>query len=203
MSFLLAVPVFAAEAASTVESVSSAVESAIAEETAVATSAAVAKAAESSESIEEMLFGSAFGGAIVGSMLTAVLIASIAYCILLIVANWKIFTKAGEAGWKSIIPFLNTYTEFKICWNGWIGLITMVLLCVCYYLTNTPNRTSPGFIIGGVISIVVCIVDIIESLKLSKSFGKGIGFGIGLILLSPIFRLILGFGSAEYQGKAS
>lgn len=26
-----------------------------------------------------------------------------------IVAMWKIFTKAGEAGWKSIIPIYNIY----------------------------------------------------------------------------------------------
>ena len=28
--------------------------------------------------------------------------------IILAIANWRIFTKAGEAGWKSIIPILNT-----------------------------------------------------------------------------------------------
>lgn len=30
--------------------------------------------------------------------------------ILLIVAQWKIFTKAGEKGWKSIIPIYNMVT---------------------------------------------------------------------------------------------
>ena len=31
----------------------------------------------------------------------------IAWYIILVIANWKIFTKAGEAGWKSIIPIYN------------------------------------------------------------------------------------------------
>ena len=34
--------------------------------------------------------------------------------IVAIIAYWKIFTKAGEAGWKSIIPFYNVYTLLKI-----------------------------------------------------------------------------------------
>jgi hypothetical protein len=37
---------------------------------------------------------------------------------------------------------------------------------------------------------------------LSKSFGKGVGFTIGLIFLSFIFVLILGFGSARYVGPS-
>ena len=34
--------------------------------------------------------------------------------ILTIIANWKIFTKAGEKGWKSLIPIYNTIILFKI-----------------------------------------------------------------------------------------
>ena len=34
----------------------------------------------------------------------------VAFLVLNIVANWKIFTKAGQAGWASIIPFYNTST---------------------------------------------------------------------------------------------
>ncbi len=38
--------------------------------------------------------------------------------IIMVIANWKIFSKAGEAGWKSLIPILNYYIEFKISWKG-------------------------------------------------------------------------------------
>ena len=34
---------------------------------------------------------------------------------LLVIARWKMFQKAGEAGWKSIIPVYSTYISFKIC----------------------------------------------------------------------------------------
>ena len=36
---------------------------------------------------------------------------------------------------------------------------------------------------------------------LGKAFNKSSGFVVGLILLSPIFYMILGFGSAEYVGN--
>ena len=44
----------------------------------------------------------------------------IAWYIILVIANWKIFTKAGEAGWKSIIPIYNSYVVYlgKQCGSG-------------------------------------------------------------------------------------
>ena len=96
--------------------------------------------------------------------------------ILLLIAAWKILEKAGEPGWKAIIPFYNMYTLVKIAdGNG----LKFLLLCI---------------------PIVGFIYDIIFSIKLAKAFGKGTGFGIGLFLLPNVFTLILGFGSAEYQG---
>ena len=41
-----------------------------------------------------------------------------------IVAYWKIFTKAGEAGWKSLIPIYNSVVLFKIVGlNPWLLLL--------------------------------------------------------------------------------
>ncbi len=38
---------------------------------------------------------------------------------------------------------------------------------------------------------------------LARVYGHGIGFAIGLILLSPLFILILAFGSSRYVGPAA
>lgn len=37
--------------------------------------------------------------------------------VLYVIGLWKMFEKAGEAGWKSIIPVYNIYIEYKICWQ--------------------------------------------------------------------------------------
>lgn len=96
--------------------------------------------------------------------------------ILVIVAVWKIFVKAGEPGWKAIIPFYNLYTEYKMFWgNGWIFLLTLI-------------------------PIVNLVVGIMMRHKMSKAFGHGVGFTLGIIFFPYIFMLILGFNDDEYLG---
>ena len=53
--------------------------------------------------------------------LGTVFILVIGWYILQAVAYWKIFEKAGEPGWKAIIPFYNTYTQYKFTWNTTIS----------------------------------------------------------------------------------
>ena len=96
--------------------------------------------------------------------------------VLLLVAAWKILEKAGEPGWKAIIPFYNMYTLVKIADGKGIKFLLFL------------------------IPIVSLIYDIIFSLRLAKAFGKGTGFGIGILFLPNVFSLILGFGSAQYIG---
>ena len=47
------------------------------------------------------------------------------------IALWKAFTKAGEAGWKAIIPIYHTYIEYKIAgmknWF-WYGILIAFVL---------------------------------------------------------------------------
>ena len=49
--------------------------------------------------------------------------------ILQIVANWKIFTKAGERGWKSIIPIYNLVILLRISGlSSWLVLAYLAAL---------------------------------------------------------------------------
>ena len=65
---------------------------------------------------------------LLGGMLYTMILLVIAYFVLKIVANRKIFEKAGQPGWASIVPFYSNYIEFNIYWgNGWLFLIPVVL----------------------------------------------------------------------------
>ena len=109
----------------------------------------------------------------------AVLIVELLIALLVIVAMWKVFTKAGRPGWASIIPIYNMYVWCKIVGRpGWWVILMLIPF------------------VNIVIGIIVCI-------DLAKSFGKGAGFGIGIALLGIIFLPILGFGSAQYQGPSA
>ena len=100
----------------------------------------------------------------------------IACSVIMIIALWKIFVKAGEPGWAAIVPFYNAYTLFKITWgSGWKFLLMLIPL-------------------------VNVIIIIMTYVKLAKAFGKGGGFAVGLIFLGLIFMGILGFGKDEYLG---
>ncbi len=54
-------------------------------------------------------------------------LAVLALAIASIVGMWKMFEKADEPGWKSIIPFYNIYTYFRITGrNGWSVLLLFI-----------------------------------------------------------------------------
>lgn len=140
----------------------------------------------------------ALAGGLVGGALTVTLIALVAFYILLIIALWKVFTKAGEAGWKSLIPIYNFYILCKmIKINFWIFVILIPFAIGLVASIVFKNDTNAVSIISGVYTI---IMDVYMSIRLSKAFGKGTGFTVGLILFPNIFTLILGFGSAKYVG---
>ena len=140
-------------------------------------------------------------GTILGLGMGIILAIGVVYFILRVIADWKIFTKAGRAGWKSVVPILAEYEEFDLCWKGSTGLlygvITIALQCFFNYVKNPANWLV---IVMGILAIVGVVLYFMQSMRLSKAFGKGAGFGWGLFLLGPIFRLVLGFGSAQYAG---
>ena len=122
-------------------------------------------------------------GTIFGAFLGVVLVITTVIAILQLIGMWKVFTKAGEKGWKCIIPIYNMVILFKI--SGLSPLLVLVYLI--------------GFI--PVIGPIACLVlTIYQANSLSKSFGKTAGFTVGLVLLAPIFYMILGFGKAQYVG---
>jgi hypothetical protein len=101
----------------------------------------------------------------------------IPFIVALIAATWRMYEKAGQPGWASIIPFYNLYVLLVIAGKPWWWLLVMLF-----------------------VPIVNLVFTIMLYVALSKSFGHGVGFALGLIFLNPIFILILGFGSSQYVG---
>ncbi len=122
------------------------------------------------DSSEEALAAAMAGASAVSSII------SLAISVLSIVAMWVLFTKAGEAGWKSIIPIYNGWTMCKIIYGqGWKIFLMLV----------------------PVLNFVFAIA---YSIRTAQVYGKGIGFGILNLFFSPITLLILAFGNSSYQG---
>ena len=102
-------------------------------------------------------------------------VATLALALLVVVSTWKVFEKAGEPGWASLIPIYNVYVMLKIGNNpGWY-LVLLLVPVVNLFVTGK------------------LFVD------LARSFGKGIGWGLGLWILPFVFFPMLGFGGANYR----
>lgn len=151
-------------------------------------------------------------GGIAGGMFAIFGVFALVFIILMVIARWKIFTKAGEKGWKSIIPIYSDYIEWKIGWKKtnlfWVNfcliILAYVLMAIGGMTVNeagqvvAPTAITPVYIIGGLLLIPILVLDLIATFKLMKSFGKGVGMFILYIFFPYIALLILGFGKAKY-----
>lgn len=162
--------------------------------------------------------------AFTGGVLGSVVIGAAIFAILVIIAEWKIFEKAGEKGWKSLIPIYGQYLLFKIVgakiWF-WVLLGVTVVASIMMAANPLPIDYSMSeaeinavldtldwskyvpFIIGAVATCLISFVtEIVLAVKLAKAFGKGAAYIIGLIFFAPIVLMVLGFGKAKYDKKA-
>lgn len=123
-------------------------------------------------------------GAIFGAIAGVWIVIMFIIAIIQIIAMWKVFTKAGEAGWKSLIPIYNLVVLFEISGlSPWLVLV--------YLISFIP-----------VVGVIGCwVLTIVQEVKLTQNFGKGSGFAVGMVLLPSIFYLILGFDSSTFIGQ--
>ena len=123
--------------------------------------------------------------------------------VLQVIGNWRILSKAGRPGWYSLIPVLNIYEEYEVCWDGKFGVFYSVMGMIVGLIAafSDPDVTTFWTHLSSVLSVLMLFLNIIESNKLSKSYGKGIFFTLGLLVFPRFFRMILGVGSSRYYGK--
>ena len=139
---------------------------------------------------------------IFGMFSAAFLLISLAVALFMIVVQWRLFKKAGDSGWKCLIPVYNIYTFYKLFWAPRWFWITF-LLGLATTMTGamlTPETAVLMSIVSCVAAIGSGIIGIVSCVKLSRSFGQGGAFAVGLIFLAPIFQAILAFGKFEYAG---
>ena len=133
----------------------------------------------------------AAGVGLVGALLAIVMWA------LYIVGYWKVFTKAGEAGWKSIIPIYNNYVMFKIAWTGSMFWVYLLLAVVGGWMASAGGVLGA---IGALFGLASVLIMVLFCYKSARAFGYGLLFTVGLILFNPIFTIVMGFDSSRYLG---
>lgn len=103
-------------------------------------------------------------------------IAVIAVYVLIAVALWKVFSKAGYPGILAWIPIVNLIVLLKIAgYSAWLVLLYLI-------------------------PIVNFIFAIFVAIRLGERFGKGGFFSLLWLWLFPVIGyFVLGFGQARYR----
>jgi hypothetical protein len=119
--------------------------------------------------------GSVTSSADLTALYTVSGVISLAWYILVAVALWKVFAKAGWPGILAIIPIVNIFILVKIAgFSAWLGLLYLI-------------------------PIVNLVFSIIVALRVGRGFGKGGAFSFFFLwLFSFIGYFVIGFGSARY-----
>ena len=124
-----------------------------------------------------------------------------------VIGHWKLFEKAGEDGWKALIPFYNLYTKLKIIginvwWTLIAGMIWLFTLINCIF--DFSDLPIPLTIILMTLTLFMYAIsiyyNIILSVSTARSYGKSTGWAVGMFLFRYIFPFALGVSKAEYVG---
>jgi len=130
--------------------------------------------------------------AVLGSFLFFIIIIALAAIVVQIIANVKLYKKAGKDGWEAIIPFYSTWVRCEIAGVKWWFFLIInaeIIVSIIGLAGLIP--------LAGLASLAASFAC---NYNIAKKFGKDpIGFGIGLTLLPVVFDSILGFGDANYS----
>ena len=120
------------------------------------------------------------------------------YVVPLFAGLWAVFQKAGQQGWKSLIPVYNAAVLLKIVGKPVWWVIPLCLpICIIVALSSATSVNETVLVSINLLGYAFIVWTFN---MLAKSFGKDERFTLGLALLYFIFLPVLGFGKAKYLG---
>lgn len=127
----------------------------------------------------------------------------LAFLIFQIFIYWKMFEKAGEKGWKALIPIYGDYINCKIVGKVkifWINLISTISFLILSSIILVISQVNPTEFLLGVLVfltitylIISLVCEVIKAFATAKVFGQESIFGVGLLFLPIIFVAIIAF----------
>lgn len=107
---------------------------------------------------------------LIGAVFVIVLVIMMVFAI---VGTWQIYTKAGEKGWKSLIPIYNNWIFLRLGGqSSWWAILT----------------------IFPILNLITSVMLAIAAYNIGLKFHKSGSFVIVYLLFSPIWAIMLGYG---------
>ena len=132
------------------------------------------------------------------AILIILFLMAVCLLILTIIGYWEVFCKAGEKGWKVLIPFYNEYLLYKIAWKPSICLFKWL----CLFLYEVVSITLKAGVLLEMLQLILPSIAFVLTVmlchRLSKAFGHGFGYTVGIMFLPFIFVPLLGVGRSRY-----
>ncbi|MBR3023071.1 MAG: hypothetical protein IKN85_00325 [Oscillospiraceae bacterium] len=125
-----------------------------------------------------------------------------------IVAKYILFEKAGERGWKSLIPFYSEITLSKIITGKKVLGIVWIASILLYQIVLTAVLFIPPEILLGLLfyltdlfRYIMIVVTAFVSFKFGRAYGKSVVWSAAMIFLSDILIIVMGFDKkVKYTG---
>ena len=149
------------------------------------------------------------------------LLITVVMLVIYFIALWKLFVKAGEDGWKAIIPIYNTLVMSKIATGNFkLGAASLIVSAVYLFfmsIGNTLNMIATSgndssLAVLSIISLPMSLLAIVCAIGMAviggyfhyvftESYGKETVWCVLSIFFFPIIMLILAFDkNTHYAG---
>lgn len=138
---------------------------------------------------ESVLVGMLLG---LGIFLLVIAAVALVIWVITVIGNYKFYEKAGQPGWKAIIPFYNTYTLVEISGLDWYWFLALIST----YIVAIVGAIVPFVeFFSWIFNFVVIFARICLYSNLSKKLHKDTGWLICGVIFGNIMTCIAGFSN--------
>lgn len=130
-------------------------------------------------------------------------IAVVGIYVICAVSRFFLLQKAGESGWKGLIPGYGLMMEFRVMYTedmmfGWLltgGLLGIIAACMV-----DPQKLTTVQILLLLAAIVLTVIFfLLKNLSGARRYKMPAAFGVGMLVLPFVFYPILAVLSKEYD----
>jgi len=135
----------------------------------------------------ESIFSEILGGAT--SLIFLFIVLLLGFIVVAVIANWKMYKKAGKKGWECIVPIYSYWVLTEIAGLNWWWF----LLAISDSIVEIIGLED----VSSIMNLVSLFASFNIYYNIAKRFGKSNGTSVCAGIFSGIFVLIFGFSKNE------